>query len=237
MYTDRIVFCSIVNGDPYIVAASGSCWHYNIYRFSLDALPPGQATGWKDGVSKDGPSIARVFSALIPINAHEHYSDRETVDVQWSPQGLSAMFNLYNNDREGAAPRAYTHISFLPTASLYSPVSPQADTPIIVEKMLEGKICSYHGHSPWLCASTQSGNYKAVIIHDDFAEPNNARSPASFHLLQFDCDLESPGVHDRQLELPFYIDLLEIYAIAIDERRGVIYLSHGSGHLFTVPYG
>ena len=159
------------------------------------------------------------------------------VDVQWSPQGLNAMFNLYDDGCEGAAPRAYTHISFLPTASLHPPTSPQAGSPTIVEKILGGKICSYHGHSPWLYASTQSGNYKAIIIHDDFSELDSTRSPASLHLLQFDGDLESPSIHDRRLELPFYIDLLEIYAIAIDERRGVTYLSHGSGHLFTVPYG
>jgi len=186
----------------------------------------------------DDTSIARVISAPIPTDAHEHYSDREMVDVQWSPQGFNAMFNLYNDSREGAAPRAYTHISFLPTASLCPPMSPQVgSSPIILETMLEGKIYSYHGHSPWLFASTQSGNYKAVIIHDDFAEPDNARSHASLHLLQFDGNLEIPSVQDRQLELPFYVDLLDIYAIAVDERRGVIYLSHGSGHLFTVPYG
>ena len=238
MYTHHLVFCSLVDGEPYIVAASISSWHYNIYRCSVDAFPHGQAIGWEDRASKDGTSIARVVSALIPTDAHGYYSDREMVDVQWSPQGLNAIFNLYNSRREGAAPRAYTHITFQPTASLYPPTLPQAGSPIIVETMLEGQICSYHGHhSPWLCASTQSGNYKAIIIHDEFAESDHAGSRAFLHLLQFDGDLERPKVHDRQLELPFYIDLLEVHAIAIDERRGVIYLSHGFGHLFTVPYG
>jgi len=227
-----------VNGWPCIITVADG--RYNVYRFSLDALPRGQATGWGDEPSTDSTSITRVASALIPTDAHEHDSDDAIVDVQWSSQGLDVMCKLYNDGCEDAAPRAYTRISFLPTASLHPPASSQAgSSPVIVENILEGKICEYHSnsHSPWLFASTQSGNYKAVIIHDDFAESDNARSHASLHLLQFDGDWESPSVQDRQLELPFYIDLLEIYAIAMDERCGVIYLSHGSGHLFTVPYG
>ena len=186
----------------------------------------------------DGTCIARVASAFVPTDAHGDYSGIETVDVQWSSQGLSAIFKLYSGS-EAAAPRAHIQILFLPAASLHIPTSPQAAS-IVAEKILEGELCDYHGdsRSPWLFASTQSGNYKAVIVRDDFAESHDApsRSHASLHLLQFDGNLESPSVQDHRMELPSYIDLLEIYDIAMDERRGVLYLSHGLGHLFTIPY-
>jgi len=146
--------------------------------------------------------------------------------------------STYN--REGA-PLAYRQISFLPTASLCPPTSTQVgSSSIIVETIIEGTI----SHSPYVrsgfVASTQSGNYKAIIIHHNhkFSDLHNARPLTSLHLLQFNGDLESPSVHnrDRRLELPSYIDLFDIHSIAIDERRGVIYLSNGFGHLFTVPY-
>jgi len=99
---------------------------------------------------------------------------------------------------------SYTYICFLPTASLCPPTPRQAGSSVIVETMIEGKIYPYHEWTgdAWLFASTQSGNYKTIITRDDLVEPNNARSHASLHLLQFDGDLESPSVHDRQLELP-----------------------------------
>jgi len=213
--------------------------HYNIYRCLFDVLPCGQATGWEDGALVDNTPFTRATSAFIPDDPLTYYPDYDEdsgtrrVDVQWSPQGFNAMFNVCVNGDEVRAPRACTHIFFVPTASLYPSTSPQAGSPIIVEKKLEGSIYS-KDYSSYLFASTQSGNYKALITVDNAPEP---RSRAALHLLQFDGDSESPSVHDRQLELPSYIDLLEVYAIAMDERRGVIYLSHESGHLFTIPYG
>ena len=219
------ILCSIVNDVPYIITTAGG--HYNVYRLSL-------------GASIDDISITRVVSALIPTDAHEHYSDRVMVDVQWSPQGLTTIFNLSNNHIGRIAPAAYTHISFLPTASLCQPTSPQVgDSPIIIETMLEGNIpySCYSDPAPYVFASAQSGSYKAVINqHDPKFDESFNRSLYSLHLLQFDGDLENPGVQIRRLEVPFYIDLLKIYDIAMDERRGVIYLSHNFGHLFTIPY-
>jgi len=231
----RHLFLTIVDGEPCIFAAANG--HYTIYRCLLDALHHGQATGLEDRAFVDDTAFKRTTSVFIPNNPLTYYppynlfSGTVRIDVQWTFQGHNVMFNVYVGDENRTS---CAHIYFMPTASLYPPTSPQAGKPIIVEKKLEGKI--YHhdsDFSPYLVASTQSGNYKAVIVVEDVPEP---RSRAALHLLRFEGDLESPSVQDRPLELPSSIDLLKIYSIAIDDRRGVIYLSHESGQLFTIPY-
>jgi len=204
--------------------------YFTIYRCSLDALPCGQATGWEDGAFVDGNPFTREFSAFIPTQSFEYEIDRRMVDAHLSPQGLHLIFITHVGD-EIKKFEPYTHIVFVPNALLHPP-TPQARSPIILEKLLDGKIYS-NDYSAHLFASTQSGNYKAVITVDDFTE--DLSSPA-LYLLKFDGDLESPSVQARRLELLSCIDLLKIYAIAIDDRRGVIYLSHETGCLFTIPY-
>ena len=103
------------------------------------------STELEDGVSMDNTCIALVASALIPTDTHGHYSEMETVDVQWSFQGLNTIFKLYNSS-EGTVPGAYTQTLFLPAASLHIPMPPQTSSgPIIVERILE-EICGYHSH-------------------------------------------------------------------------------------------
>jgi len=96
------------------------------------------------------------------------------VDAHLSPQDLrlDLMFIVYFDDHP--MPRAYTQIFFGPIASLYPPTSPQAESLMIVGKRLGGKIHSYDSScSPYIFASTQSGNYKAVIVVEDFPEPRS----------------------------------------------------------------
>ena len=110
-------------------------------------------------------------------------------------------------------------------AKLVDTVKPSAEmlcAYIFVETRLAGRVGSFYSHlGCWLFASTQSGNYKAGIIVGNVPE---SRSCAAQYLPQCDGDLENISVQDRKLELLSYIDLSEIYPIAIDERRGVIYL-------------
>lgn len=71
--------------------------------------------------------------------------------------------------------------------------------------------------------------YTAVVLYREGENPEPILS-----LLHFQDEPRSVQAHE--LELPFYITLDQIYAIALDERLGVVYLSHVSGYLFAIPY-
>ena len=109
---------------------------------------------------------------------------------------------------------------------------------ICTDILLEGRVGSYHHNipvrSPWLVSSSPSGAYTVIALDLTGNVSDESDMFAILQLLHFTND--PPNIQPCQLELPFFIDLNDICSIALDERRGIVYLSHARGYLFAVPY-
>ncbi|RDB15202.1 hypothetical protein Hypma_004821 [Hypsizygus marmoreus] len=216
------IFCSIVDGTPFIITAQDRMHH--IYRCPIEVLPLDEDTAIEDGATIQGNLVQ--IAALHAVDPEDTFYDYETPDLKWSPRGLHAFFVLYNISSQVIE----THPCFWPIDHTYPPSPDQVQR--LATMSFEGTVAAYFESrtSPWLVATSQSGTYAAVVVNREVG-PNAL--PTLF-LIEYDSD--PLKIESRQLELPFFINLDQIYAIAIDESLGVIYLSHALGHLFAVPY-
>lgn len=195
---------------------------YRIHEFPWELLPHGAEFNLNEHHGLVEGSLP--FVAEIGCVGVEDSFYVETAELRWSPQGLHGIFVQYTSNYTNTTRTLVRSWHLQPASSTYD------------EMALEGRVSSYsQGQvSPWLVASSPSGTYSVAIINCSEIEETSGGVCRGLRLLQYLRD--PPGIQSRELTLPFYVDLDQIYAIAIDERRGVIYVSHVLGHLFSIPY-
>jgi len=211
------VFCSVCDDTPYIIIVAEN--FYQIHRCPPEILPYLGTPVFDNGtpIQVNLPHVAEVSRDGLEDSIY-----LEMADLQWSPMGLHGVFVQY--------PREYststeTLARFWPRISLSSGKYGSMS--------FDGRVGSYaeSRFSPWLAASCPSGTYVVVALNrttDIITDPDEL---CLLHFIQ-----DSYRVESRQLRLPFFVDLNRAYAIAIDERCGVIYLSDASGYLFAISY-
>ncbi|GLB38501.1 hypothetical protein LshimejAT787_0503660 [Lyophyllum shimeji] len=235
MNNNTDLFCSDVNGTSFIVISDVDM--YWVYRVSTGVLPSGVDSEWEDGATVNDPgSVVPVAEIYAPETEGSY--DREVPDVSWSPQGLHALHIFYGTGAVNLSGihSTRTRTSLWPMQTLHR-LSPSGHGQDIASAttVVQGTVGSYLGseglHAPWLVASSESGIYSVAIIHCD---DDDLRQTSRLHLFQYDSC--SPEIWVRQLALPVDIGIHEIFAIAMDERLGIIYLSHVQGRLLVMTY-
>ncbi|KAF9465807.1 hypothetical protein BDZ94DRAFT_307279 [Collybia nuda] len=220
IYNTSYVFCSVFDDTPYVITVEDK--DYCIHKVPWELLPHGSKTcSIEDGGSVEGnlTLVAEISRAGVEDSFYV-----ETAELRWSPRGLHGIFVQYTS--------SYTDTTCTLVRSWPRDLPPSSHN----EMTMDGRVSSYSQSrvSPWLVGSSPSGTYSAAIINCSEVEETSSRVCSGLCLLEYSCD--PPGVQCRQLTLPFYIDLDQIYSIALDERCGVIYISHVLGHLFAIPY-
>ncbi|KAG5653164.1 hypothetical protein H0H81_002006 [Sphagnurus paluster] len=223
--------CSVIDEVPFIIISDKEVYH--VYRCS-----PGDPKYWEDGATVELEN-SLVHVAEVHVMEEDDSSEREILELKCSARGLHAMHVLYNANYHGYT--AHTLECFWPASERWTRAAPiRLDTREEIEAMtlsFNGNIWSYSGldSPPWLVSTSPSGTYTIFAMQsNDYIGGDDLA--LRLHLLQISDDPALKPILDRQIELPFYIALDKIYSLAIDERCGVIYLSHVQGHLFTLPY-
>lgn len=195
---------------------------YRIHEFPWELLPHGTEFSLIEHDRLIEGSLP--FMAEISCVSVEDSFYVETPELRWSPRGLHGIFVQYTSDYDNTTRTLVRSWRVQPSSLTYDEIT------------LEGRVSSYSQSrfAPWLVASSPSGTYSVAIINRSEVEETSGGVCSGLRLLQYSRD--PPGIQSRELTLPFYVDLDQIYAIAIDERCGVVYVSHVLGHLFSIPY-
>ncbi|KAG6853938.1 hypothetical protein C0991_012262 [Blastosporella zonata] len=226
MDDNPVIFCSVIDRMPFITVCScdGGDDVYEVYRCPVQSLGTEEDIVSEDVAMEIGSNIIRVAKIIASsdIGSGEAF-DRERAESRLSYSGLHILRILYEN-----AHTTTTYASFWPIKDLHS-CGPNGLNSFITTTVIDGKIGShYHGHTaPWLVATSHSGIYSVIITFAD---------GVGHRLCLLQRGLNPPTIHMRTLDVPNYLDLEQIYAVAIEERYGVVYLSHIRGHLFSLPY-
>ncbi|KAF5374156.1 hypothetical protein D9615_008868 [Tricholomella constricta] len=192
-------------------------------------MPLGNFPNCADNSSIDPRLESLVQVVELKAGYGEVWRASDAPELETAPQGLH-MFHL----ERGLD--VWTQACMWPvqdmTTTLY-PSPPMYDTK--VSGYLHGGTAMYGGSvlSGPLVASSLSGIYSIIVVY------TGAYLPAPvIYLLQYETG--SSEIQHCGLALPYdsdiRVNLEEIYDLAIDERSGVIYLSHVEGHLLTLPY-
>ncbi|KAF8073379.1 hypothetical protein FPV67DRAFT_1477570 [Lyophyllum atratum] len=228
--TAAYICCSVVDGTPFIVGEDDQNKAFRVYRCPLDALPWDEGSYWEDGPSIDVEGGV-VLAAVIATPEDDEWHAPE---AKWSPLGFHALYLQQVVQREDWDTHStYMQACFWSSDKTQPHAAQAGPSHTVATPGIYGKLGSYHGSdgSPPLLGSSPSGSYSTLVI-DRFEDLVDQAK--SLHLIIYDS--KAPHIQMRPLDLPFYIDLEQIYSVAIDERYGVIYLSHIRGHLFTLPY-
>jgi len=196
----------------------------------LDVLPFAENTTWEDGASID---VEDAVVLVDEVATCEDY-DFEVQKAILSPRGLHTL-HIFRDDHDdysedANATASTTRVSLYPSCAAY-PHLGAADFQFAAVHEIKGEVGSYLGDTPWLVGFSPSGTYSVVVM-----KRMTDGVDLTFTLLLLQYDMKTSKIQTRQLDLPFYINLNKIYSVAIEERYGVVYLSHTRGHLFAVPY-
>ncbi|KAG6901366.1 hypothetical protein C0995_012869 [Termitomyces sp. Mi166 len=214
---DRRLF--IISTSYYVVERDET---YDIYCCPIDKLTSGENLSRTEIAMEISANI--VHAAQLVAHEIVRGFDDETVQSTLSPLGFHTLHVVYPEPHVSAG---IISASFWPIEEIHA-CDKQGVKYETIE--IEGKVTSHgRGYSaPWLVASSRSGIYSVLVVGQDTDEA------PELCLLQWDST--PPTIHVRTLEVPRYIDLTDVYAVAIEERYGVIYLSHAQGYLFALPY-
>lgn len=224
--------CTVVHETPFIIASSHVLGVYEVYCCSLDGLSFVESSEREDGASIDIEGAVVLVNQIIACG-NEQWGAPE-VKCQLSPRGFHTLY-VFQDDltEERNVDTAITRAYLWPWGG-QPPHSIAAGLDRRVARTeMNGEVVSYPGshNSPWLSDTSPSGTYSLVVVKQVTDGVDLA-----FRLLLLQYDSESPNIKTRELDVPFYINLDDIYSVAIEERYGVIYLSHTRGHLFALPY-
>lgn len=213
--------CTTIGDTTYFVFPEG---RHDVYHCPTDLLFPSVDSTLENGSDRDIeliPSLQLSDFNTKWLSTHDY----ESAGPSLSPRGLHANFTLYHDVSQLTFT---TLISFHPINGL---PSPRSDS--VSELILNGPIAKHplSALSPWLIASSSSGMYTAVILDMSYTSSPDGHQ---LYLVRFAHD--PPGITSCQLTVPFYINLEQIYSLGMDERCGVLYLSHFKGHLFALPF-
>jgi len=186
----------------------------------------------------------------------------ETQEMKLSSRGFHVIrfTSLQNSlvNHLGLFSGGQTEACFWPVDNMQPSSPPLRLHHAAAQATIFGKVSLYDDsyNLSWLIASSVSGLYYVVVMkrthseaefHDesgdeledefeDELEDELAEDEPVFSLHLFQYNLDPPAVQTRQLEVPPTIDLAETQGLAIDERLGVIYLTHAMGQLLVIPY-
>ncbi|KAH0586596.1 hypothetical protein H2248_007819 [Termitomyces sp. 'cryptogamus'] len=221
---DRSISLSVVDRRLFIISA----WNnddtgyetYDIHFCPVEKLSSEENLSWTEIATEIGANI--VHAAQMVVSNHTRGFDRETVELKLSRVGYHALHVVYPELHAGLTYASFWPIEQLGTRNIQS-------TKYGGTINIEGKIGSHHYDysAPWLVASSHSGIYSVLILQHADQDPQ---------LCLLQRDSSPPAIHVRTLDVPRYIDLKEVYAVAIEDRYGVVYLSHAHGYLFALPY-
>ncbi|TFK38939.1 hypothetical protein BDQ12DRAFT_85400 [Crucibulum laeve] len=217
------VFCSTLTNTPHIVVCDNV--DYVVYKIPMDAF--------KKRLDNDPPSNTSslyVIQLIEVINVHADEDnsvfDSELADVKWSSMGLRVMEVQY---RREFSLSTSTRISLWPPSTSPTPLSP-------IQTTLPGTITTHNFEegSPWLLASSSSGIYSVMLLDRKNDLSYQEDTKLTLNLIHY--SKNPPEICSSQIELPFFINPCDIYSVGIDERCGVIYLSHFQGYVFALTY-
>ncbi|KAG5337132.1 hypothetical protein C0989_010580 [Termitomyces sp. Mn162] len=197
----------------------GDTWVWKASK-RFEKLSSEENLSWTEIATEIGANI--VHAAQMVVSNHTRGFDRETVELKLSRVGYHALHVVYPELHAGLTYASFWPIEQLGTRNIQS-------TKYGGTINIEGKIGSHHYDysAPWLVASSHSGIYSVLILQHADQDPQ---------LCLLQRDSSPPAIHVRTLDVPRYIDLKEVYAVAIEDRYGVVYLSHAHGYLFALPY-
>ncbi|KAG6829432.1 hypothetical protein H0H87_011416 [Tephrocybe sp. NHM501043] len=225
---DSDMFFRIIDEIPYIVVKLNddlfSDAIYELYRCPIPQFAYEENPDLEAVATEISANTVRVARFLPPSDITLSYYNRDatyTVERMLSSHGFSLIYVTQDDSHIST-----THMSFWPVTDIHSlrmeDISPAATI------MMEGRVGAHHQHeSPWLAIPSRSGAYSMAVVLDHAEQP-------MLRLIQW--DQVSPSIYIRTLNVPWYIDLEGIFDLAIEDRYGVIYLSHAYGYLFALPY-
>lgn len=206
---------SVVGITPFLIVIGET---FEVFRCPLEVLP---YESDKDKQGNDA-AIHVDLERIVKVLPEERYPIRRVYGddyVNWSPQGLHAL--VYGFD-EACSQYHTTQAAFWPTDALNSPYC-KGDVLGSVE--IEGDCLSYS----W----SPSGTYAAIVQELGFSNYDNLNAGPLLHLLHYTHN--PPNVRSHRLVLPD-IHRSDVSSIAMEERRGRVYLTLLSGHLVVVSY-
>ncbi|KAG6910114.1 hypothetical protein DXG01_013168 [Tephrocybe rancida] len=225
-FTDPpLVICSVIDKIPYITVALRDV--YEVYRCPVDKLVSEADLNLEKVEAEICTGMIRVVK-ITRSYTEGNSNDWDTAELRLSAFGFHMLRVLYVNDFA-----SITYSFLWPLENLHSlglDGVPIAEGLTHAETSIDGRPpARYMGRTAWLASTSHSGIYSAVIIMTD-------DNGGDWQLYLLQRVLRPPNIHVRILDVPHYINLDQIYALAIEERHGVIYLTHERGYVFSIPY-
>lgn len=215
----------------YVVLCHDRDADYKIYRCSIES--PSE----KDEGTSQVKRPSRITPTCIAdLHGPKRDAGSTMVEAWWTPStGCVDICTHHSRGFEYGPARSFIS-TWPPAIPINNAISPEhvcKDT-LHASHSINGRVWRYSDSSPapFLWAVSDSGRYTAMILECN--ESGSPDPPVTLRLLEF---VQSPSeVRCKNLEVPCFIDLEEVYSIGIDEHYGVIYLSDCRGVIFALPY-
>ncbi|KAG6811237.1 hypothetical protein H0H92_008407 [Tricholoma furcatifolium] len=228
---------------PFIVVVSEANTRmetFEIYRCPLDGLASKDAeSDWDSLGTQAYTGFKRVARCVVPTlplppeagHDHRYY----TIDAEVSPRG----FHVFHNEGlNGYLPTTRVHfwpiaidnmdVNYAtPCAGIESDMTTTTPAPTTVA--LAGMVNDNEPDLARTVASSRCGIYSATIVMDNTGK-------IDLYLLRRDNTVDPAMVHVRPLAIPDFVDLSDVFSIAVEERLGIIYLCNYAGYLISLPY-
>ncbi|KAG5728090.1 hypothetical protein E4T56_gene19456 [Termitomyces sp. T112] len=222
--------CSVI-GQTLILLAYAQEDLCQVLRCPIEKLFLGEPRSWADIATEISTKWELV--ATLPCNTIDPAANYYVNQVeQLSPFRFHTLRgNYFRGDHyRGPSWTATTYASLWPITKIDTIDILDGQCKPSVEKTMDWKVWYYRQADgvrvPWLAAPSESGNYSVIVMEED----------ECLQLALLHWDVHRAAIHVRHLDVPSYIDLNEVYAVGIEERYGVIYLSLVQGYLFALPY-
>ncbi|KAG6899735.1 hypothetical protein C0993_007346 [Termitomyces sp. T159_Od127] len=197
-------------------------YHFEVLRFPIEKLLSEEDHDWVE-VAREATAKWELAAALR-VDGIEISTDFEDLaEWQLSPFGFHTLRVITSDNGVKSTCASLWPIEKI---GIIDPTDTSIYIAPSVVKVIDGQLL--YQEVSWSCpvASSESGIYSVVII----IKGENVQ----LYLLQR--DIQPPAIHIRHLDVPCHIVLADVYAIAIEERYGVIYLSLMNGQIFALHY-